>query len=90
MTQRSSVRVAVNGFGLIGERVADAIYLQDGPELIGVAMSRARRPVPLEQKGIALYAESDETLRMMTEVSLTSPAPSCIPRGSLKVARNDC
>lgn len=33
----SKVRVAVNGFGVIGKRVADAVALQDDMELAGVA-----------------------------------------------------
>ncbi|QGG94106.1 type II glyceraldehyde-3-phosphate dehydrogenase [Actinomarinicola tropica] len=33
----STVRVAVNGFGVIGKRVADAISLQHDMELVGVA-----------------------------------------------------
>lgn len=31
------VRVAVNGYGVIGKRVADAVVLQDDMELAGVA-----------------------------------------------------
>ena len=30
------VKVAVNGYGVIGKRVADAVCLQDDMELIGV------------------------------------------------------
>jgi glyceraldehyde-3-phosphate dehydrogenase (NAD(P)) len=35
MAQR--VRVGVNGYGVIGKRVADAVALQDDMELVGVA-----------------------------------------------------
>lgn len=31
------VRVAVNGYGVIGKRVADAVALQDDMQLVGVA-----------------------------------------------------
>lgn len=31
------VRVAVNGYGVIGKRVADAVHVQDDMELVGVA-----------------------------------------------------
>jgi glyceraldehyde-3-phosphate dehydrogenase (NAD(P)) len=31
------IRVAVNGYGVIGKRIADAVVLQDDMELIGVA-----------------------------------------------------
>ena len=34
---QSKIRVAVNGYGVIGKRVADAIALQDDMEVAGVA-----------------------------------------------------
>ena len=37
MTTQSPVRVAVNGYGVIGKRVADAVALQDDMVLVGVA-----------------------------------------------------
>ena len=37
MSKHSPVRVAVNGYGVIGKRAADAIALQDDMELVGVA-----------------------------------------------------
>lgn len=37
MTKGAQVRVAVNGFGVIGKRVADAVVLQDDMTLVGVA-----------------------------------------------------
>jgi len=50
------VRVAVNGFGTIGKRVADAVAKQPDMELVGVAKTRpsyeARRAV---EKGYPLY-----------------------------------
>ena len=36
MTEPRTVRVAVNGYGVIGKRVADAVALQDDMELTGV------------------------------------------------------
>ena len=35
-------RVAVNGYGVIGKRVADAVALQDDMQLVGVAASTGR------------------------------------------------
>jgi glyceraldehyde-3-phosphate dehydrogenase (NAD(P)) len=35
--EEGKIRVAVNGYGVIGKRVADAVALQDDMELIGVA-----------------------------------------------------
>jgi glyceraldehyde-3-phosphate dehydrogenase (NAD(P)) len=50
------VRVAVNGFGTIGKRVADAVAKQPDMELVGVAKTRpsyeARRAI---EKGYSLY-----------------------------------
>ena len=30
------IRVAINGYGVIGKRVADAVHLQEDMELVGV------------------------------------------------------
>lgn len=52
MTQRRSVRVAVNSFGVIGRRVADAVHLQDDMELVGVcAVASDWRLRSLEPEG---------------------------------------
>jgi glyceraldehyde-3-phosphate dehydrogenase (NAD(P)) len=37
MTNRNGARVAINGYGVIGKRVADAVALQDDMTLVGVA-----------------------------------------------------
>lgn len=72
MTQRSSVRVAVNGYGVIGKRVTDAVRLQDDMELVGVCdVASDWRLRSLDQKGIALYAASKETFLTMTKAGLT-------------------
>lgn len=57
----SKVRVAVNGFGVIGKRVADAVALQDDMELAGVAdvVSDYRIRVAVE-RGYAVYASLRE------------------------------
>ncbi len=36
-TTTKKVRVAINGYGVIGKRVADAVAAQDDMELVGVA-----------------------------------------------------
>lgn len=55
------VRVAVNGFGVIGKRVADAVALQDDMELVGVAdvISDYRIGVAVE-RGYPVYASVAE------------------------------
>ena len=51
------VRVAVNGYGVIGKRVADAVRLQPDMDLVGVAdvVSDWRAAVAAE-KGLPIYA----------------------------------
>ena len=55
------VRVAVNGFGVIGKRVADAIALQDDMALVGVAdvVSDYRIKVAVA-RGYSVFASLDE------------------------------
>lgn len=54
-------RVAVNGYGVIGKRVADAVALQDDMELVGVAdvVSDYRIHVAV-QRGYPVYASTAE------------------------------
>lgn len=65
------IRVAVNGYGVIGKRVADAVRLQDDMELAGVADVvtdyRIRTAVEL---GIPLFGATDDTLGAMREAGL--------------------
>jgi glyceraldehyde-3-phosphate dehydrogenase (NAD(P)) len=55
------VRVAVNGYGVIGKRVADAVALQDDMELVGVAdiVYDYRIRVAVE-RGYPIYASVPE------------------------------
>lgn len=63
----NTVRVAINGYGVIGKRVADAVRAQDDMTLVGVAdvgTDYRTRVAPL--RGIALFAatpEADERMR---------------------------
>jgi glyceraldehyde-3-phosphate dehydrogenase (NAD(P)) len=53
----SRIPVAVNGYGVIGRRVADAIVLQDDMELIGVAdLATEYRERSAQQRGYPIYA----------------------------------
>jgi len=60
------VRVAVNGYGVIGKRIADAIALQEDMELVGVAdvVSDWRIQVA-EQKGYRVFASTAEAASSM-------------------------
>lgn len=61
MTDQSKVRVAVNGYGVIGKRVADAVTLQPDMELVGVAdvVSDYRIRVAVE-RGYPVFASTPE------------------------------
>jgi glyceraldehyde-3-phosphate dehydrogenase (NAD(P)) len=36
MMKNKKIKVAINGYGVIGKRVADAVQLQEDMELVGV------------------------------------------------------
>jgi glyceraldehyde-3-phosphate dehydrogenase (NAD(P)) len=60
MTDRA-VRVAVNGYGVIGKRVADAVVLQDDMELVGVADVVTDYRIRLAvERSYPVYAAADE------------------------------
>jgi glyceraldehyde-3-phosphate dehydrogenase (NAD(P)) len=62
----SKVRVAVNGYGVIGKRIADAVTKQDDMELIGVAdvVSDWRIKVTVE-KGYHVFGSTPEAADQM-------------------------
>src|SRR5690606_30694223 len=59
-------RVAVNGYGVIGKRVADAVTLQDDMELVGVCdvISDFRIRLAVE-RGYPVYAVNAEAADAM-------------------------
>ncbi|MGQ4274199.1 type II glyceraldehyde-3-phosphate dehydrogenase [Terrihabitans sp. B22-R8] len=72
MTQSTPIRVAINGYGVIGKRVADAVLAQDDMELAGVADIVADwRVRPLGPKGIALFGATQEDAKAMTDAGVT-------------------
>lgn len=57
---KRKIRVGINGFGVIGRRVADAVQNQKDMELVGVADVSADLRVQMAlNQGIALYAASE-------------------------------
>ncbi len=60
------VRVAVNGYGVIGKRIADAVAVQDDMELVGVAdvVSDWRIKVAVE-KGYRVFGSTPEAAGQM-------------------------
>lgn len=74
----SRVRVGINGYGVIGKRVADAISLQDDMELVGVTAVNADYRIRVAaEKGYSIYAANENRQSMMKEAGI--PA-----EGSLK------
>lgn len=71
MTQPDPVRVAVNGYGVIGKRVASAVLAQTDMRLAGVADIAADwRLRPLEAQDIGLFAATPEHVATMREAGL--------------------
>ena len=57
-----AIRVAVNGYGTIGKRVADAVSLQKDMKLVGVAAnSYSWLPEVAMMKGYKVYSVGDPT-----------------------------
>src|SRR5579872_4256514 len=65
------VRVAINGYGVIGKRVADAVTLQPDMELAGVAdVSFDYRIRVAVERGYAVYASVPEKRAEMEAAGL--------------------
>jgi glyceraldehyde-3-phosphate dehydrogenase (NAD(P)) len=64
-------KVAVNGYGVIGKRVADAVSLQDDMELIGVCDIITDWRIKIAVKnGYSVFAFNDEFRRKMSEAGI--------------------
>lgn len=64
-------RVGVNGYGVIGKRVADAVAAQDDMELVGVAdVTTDYRLRVAAERGFAIHASLAERRREMEEAGL--------------------
>src|SRR3989337_35396 len=70
--ESNKARVAVNGYGVIGKRVADAVTLQPDMELVGVAdVASDYRMKVAESHGYPLFASSQQAASAMKEAGLT-------------------
>jgi len=66
-----SIQVAVNGYGTIGKRVADAVALQPDMELVGVAKTRPNHEAELAvQNGYPLYAAIEERVELFDDAGI--------------------
>jgi glyceraldehyde-3-phosphate dehydrogenase (NAD(P)) len=71
MNATSKTRVAVNGYGVIGKRVADAVAGQEDMELAGVSDINADwRSRMVTQKGFRLYSAASEHTDAMRDSGL--------------------
>lgn len=71
MARNQRVRVGVNGYGVIGKRVADAVALQDDMELVGVSdvVFDYRIRVAAE-RGYPIYASAMDKRPIMQEAGI--------------------
>ena len=68
---QSTIRVGLNGYGVIGKRVADAVACQDDMELVGVADVVADwRMQMAAAKGFRLFASTDASVAAMRGAGL--------------------
>jgi glyceraldehyde-3-phosphate dehydrogenase (NAD(P)) len=66
-----SIQVAVNGYGTIGKRVADAVALQPDMELLGVAKTRPNHEAELAvENGYPLYAAIEDRVELFEEAGI--------------------
>jgi len=69
--QQGKIRVALNGYGVIGKRVADAVASQDDMELIGVADIETDWRIRMAlRKGFRLFASLEDRADAMREAGL--------------------
>ena len=71
MDPAKKIRVAINGYGVIGKRVADAVARQDDMEVAGVAdISVDWRPRMATQKGFRLFGATADHAGAMRNAGL--------------------
>lgn len=67
----NKIHVAINGYGVIGRRVADAVVLQDDMELVGIAdIATGYRVHIANKRGYALYAAIPDKASEMRDAGL--------------------
>ena len=71
MSERRKVRVAINGYGVIGKRVADAVALQSDMEVAGVADVAAdwRTQIAI-QKGFRVFGANEVAAEAMSKAGM--------------------
>jgi glyceraldehyde-3-phosphate dehydrogenase (NAD(P)) len=65
------VKVAINGYGTIGKRVADAVSKQDDMEIIGVSKTRPTYEARMAiDRGFDLYCAVDDNRKLFDEAGI--------------------
>src|SRR5690625_1989393 len=65
------IKVAVNGYGVIGKRIVEAVQLQDDMEVVGVGDVAADWRIKMAlKKGHAVFANTDEGAKAMQEAGI--------------------
>ncbi len=64
------VKVAINGYGTIGKRVADAVSCQDDMEVVGVTKTRPDFEAKLAAKRYDLYVAKPENVKLFEEAGI--------------------
>lgn len=71
MSMTAKIRVAVNGYGVIGKRVVDAVAAQDDMEVVGVAdVDTDWRMRLVIERGFNLFASDGDRLGAMRDAGL--------------------
>ncbi len=71
MSSKKTLKVAVNGYGVIGKRVADAVVLQEDMELVGVCdVATDWRIRVAVNKGYSLFGSTPDTVLAMRKAGL--------------------
>src|SRR5438132_12340733 len=72
-------KIAINGYGTIGKRVADAVALQDDMRLVGVAKTKPDFEAKLAvRKGHAVYAANTDALAKFEKAGVKAAGSSTI------------
>lgn len=85
---RSVIQVVVNGYGVIGKRVADAVAKQPDMELVGVSDVASDWRIRMAvSRGIRVYASTKESLPRMREsgIEVSGTLDELLARGSVDV-----
>ncbi|MEM0203548.1 MAG: type II glyceraldehyde-3-phosphate dehydrogenase [Archaeoglobaceae archaeon] len=64
------IKVAINGYGTIGKRVADAVALQDDMKVVGVTKTKPDFEAKLAKKKFDLYVAKPESVELFEKAGI--------------------